>query len=584
MRSYVADFETTTTEKNCFVWAYGLCEIGYRDNIHYGTNIDDFMSWCERQRENVKIYFHNLKFDGQFILSWLFKNGFTHASEPRERATRTFTTLISDKGMYYSIEVIFKLQGKNINKVTFQDSLKLIPLSVDKIAKAFKLPFTKGKIDYDKHNNLPPGTALTLEEIDYITTDVEIVATALEYFFEQGLTKMTIGANALADYRRSITDDNFDRWFPTPKYHQDVKQSYKGGFTWLNPIYRSKLIGKGIVLDVNSLYPSVMKSCLLPYGTPIFFEGQYKPDKVYPLYTQMLRCQFELKPGKIPTIQVKKSLWHSGGEYLTSSNYEQIPLCLNSVDLELFFENYDVYNVEYISGWKFKAAYGLFDSYIDKWNNIKIQAKKDGNAGLYTIAKYMLNSLYGKFGTDIKQKSKIPKFKNGVVEYETTPAKYRDGIYIAMASFITSYARRVTISAFQMLQDDYNNKKSKAIPIYADTDSLHIWLNGETIESFFKKCTLEIDNEKLGAWKFESKFTKGKFLRQKCYIEMSSEDVTNPNPDYKLKVTVAGMPEPCYEQVTFDNFKIGAVYTGKKQPELVNGGVILVNVDFTINK
>ena len=65
---------------------------------------------------------------------------------------------------------------------------------------------------------------------------------------------------------------------------------------------------------------------------------------------------------------------------------------------------------------------------------------------------------------------------------------------------------------------------------------------------------------------------------------MSSKDVYNPDPEYKLKVTVAGMPEPCYDQVNFNNFKIGSTYTGKKQPELVNGGVILVPVDFTIKK
>jgi hypothetical protein len=95
---------------------------------------------------------------------------------------------------------------------------------------------------------------------------------------------------------------------------------------------------------------------------------------------------------------------------------------------------------------------------------------------------------------------------------------------------------------------------------------------------------LEISPTKLGAWKFESKFNKGKFLRQKCYIENSSEDIENPKPEYKLKVTVAGMPEECYEQVNFSNFKIGATYQGKKQPEIVKGGVILKNIDFTINR
>lgn len=578
MRSYVADFETTTTEKNCFVWAYGLCEVGYPDNILYGTNINDFMNWCERQ-ENIKIYFHNLKFDGQFILSWLFKNGFTHAPTPRDRATRTFTTLISDKGLYYAIEVIFKLKGKNINKVTFQDSMKLIPMSVDKMARAFDLPFKKGKIDYDKHNNLPEGTDLTFEEIDYITNDIQIVAHAINYFHSQGLTKMTIGSCAMDDYIRTVSNDSFNKWFPSPKYHEDVKQSYKGGYTYLNPAFAGKTVGKGVVLDVNSLYPSRMKCELLPFGTPIFFYGKYEKDDIYPLYTQMIRCQFELKKGKLPMIQIKKSFFFSGTEYLTSSNYEQIPLCLNSVDLELFFENYDVYNLEYISGWKFKGATGLFDGYIDKWHNAKILAKQENNAGIYQIAKLMLNSLYGKFGTDIKKKTKIPKYKNGIVEFYDSEPEYKDGVYIAMASFITSYARRVTIKAAQKIIDDYNSGKSNIQFVYCDTDSLHC-----LSEDFSLPEGLDIDNERLGAWKFETRFTRGRYLRQKCYISECTYDVNNPNAEYKLKVTVAGMPEICHEQVNFKNFKIGATYTGKKQPELVKGGVILVDIDFTIKK
>ena len=44
------------------------------------------------------------------------------------------------------------------------------------------------------------------------------------------------------------------------------------------------------------------------------------------------------------------------------------------------------------------------------------------------------------------------------------------------------------------------------------------------------------------------------------------------------------MPKGCYEEVSFNNFKLGATYTGKKQPKIVKGGVILREVDFTIKK
>ena len=93
-------------------------------------------------------------------------------------------------------------------------------------------------------------------------------------------------------------------------------------------------------------------------------------------------------------------------------------------------------------------------------------------------------------------------------------------------------------------------------------------------------------------------FRKGKYLRQKCYIEdeiVNQEDyekglksessyLYSKDKDgfYKMKITVAGMPKGCYEHVTFKNFRIGATYSGKKQPKIVKGGVVLNSVDFTI--
>ena len=585
MGSFVADFETTTNIDDCRVWAFAICEVGNKEDVIIGTTIDEFMEWNIKRKENDTVFFHNLKFDSQFIMNWLFKNGYEHTTEPEQKKSKTFNTLISDKGLFYQVEVIFEKKGKKVNKVIFQDSLKLIPLSVDSIAKSFKLPISKLKIDYDSHNNLPIGSPLTPEEEEYIKHDVQIVAHAIEYFYSQGLNKMTIGSCALSEYKKIIKKRNFDRYFPTPKYHDDVKQSYRGGFTYLNPDYTEKDVGKGIVLDVNSLYPSVMYDNYLPFGTPIYFNGKYEHDPIYPIYTQMIRCQFELKEGKIPTIQIKYGYSFRANEYLTTSGETEVVLCLNSVDLELFLEQYDVYNLEYISGWKFKATKGLFTDYIDKWSNNKIQAKKDGNHGLYLISKLFLNSLYGKFGTDTRVRSKIPYLgEDNEIHYKDGKAEIKNGVYIAMASFITSYARKKTITSAQRIMDNHKNGLSKAQFVYADTDSLHIVLNGEDETKFLNDSNLDISDTKLGAWKFETKFNRAKFLRQKCYIENSTEDVLNPNPEYNLKITVAGMPIDCHKYVNFDNFNIGASYKGKKQPKIVPGGVVLSEIDFTIKR
>lgn len=596
-KTYVADFETTTTENQSHVWAFALCDIKTPEEVIIGTTIEEFISWCRKQKDNPVIKFHNLKFDGQFILYYLLTNGFKPVTNPKERATNTFTTLISDKGLYYSIEVIFHLKGKNVRKVTFEDSLKLIPLSVDGIAKAFKLPIQKLKIDYKAHDYLPEGSPLTEDEKEYIKHDVQIVAHAINYFYEQGLNKMTIGSCALDEYKKLISKRAFERYYPIPKYDEDVRQSYKGGFTYLNPKYANKVVENVVVLDVNSLYPSVMYQEYLPFGTPIFYKGKYEEDTLYPLYVQMISCSFKLKKNKIPTIQLKNSMFFKGTEYLTSSNDEEIVMVLTSVDLDLFLGHYHVENLEYISGWKFKATKGLFTDYIDKWSNAKIKAKEEGNHGLYLISKLFLNSLYGKFGSATQVRSKIPYYDEeaDLIKFYDGEPESKDGVYIAMASFITAYARNKTIRSAQTIQDNYHSGKSDIEFIYADTDSLHCYSpNFELPEG------LDIDSTKLGAWDFEARAGKCKFLRAKCYIEnhfIKEEDYQNgiegeqsylyskdDKGFYKLKITVAGMPSNCYKEVTFNNFKIGACYGGKLQPKKVKGGTILKEVEFTIKK
>lgn len=554
MALFTADFETTTDPTDCRVWACGICEIGNPDNFIYMNDIDGFIEWARKQRK-VTTYFHNLKFDGEFILCWLFENGFKFVADRRDLEKNTFTTLISDKGQFYSLEICFERKGKEKDCLTIYDSLKILPFSVAAIAKGFNLPISKLEIDYNETRE--KGHILTKEEIDYLRNDVEIMARALHILFEQGLTKMTQGSNALYDYKRTVGTKNFSKWFPIPEYDSDIRQSYKGGFTYLNPKYKEIDLQKGIVLDVNSLYPSVMYYQPLPYGEGIFFKGKYKPDKIYNLHVQMFTCQFELKPGYIPTIQLKNNLAFVPTQYLKSSDGEDVTLCLTNVDMELFFEHYEVYNIEWHSGWKFKSTVGLFKEYIDKWNKVKMESTINGNKAMRTLAKLMLNALYGKFALNPNVQSKIPWYDNGVVKYKLGEKETRDPIYIPVGTFITAWARYKTIDSAQKVYDRF---------VYADTDSLH--LIGTEIPDM-----LEVDPVKLGAWKHESTFTRARFIRQKSYIE---------EIDGELNITCAGMPERCYQYVTWDNFHTGSSYDGKLGMTHVNGGIVLKDIPFSI--
>lgn len=547
---FTADFETTTNPDDCRVWATGICSIDDKLDFCYGNNIEYFL-WHASKHKNATYYFHNLKFDGEFIINHLFRNDFSYLTNRRYLTPHSFTTLISDKGQFYSMEIMLD-EG---NRIKILDSLKILPFSVDEIAKGFNLPINKLEIDYSKEREI--GHKLDEQEVDYLRVDVEIMARSLKILFDQDLTQMTQGSNALHDYKKIIGKKNFTRWFPIPTYDFDIRQSYKGGFTYCDPRFQGLDIEEGIVLDVNSLYPSVMYYEKLPYGEGIFFEGKYEKDELYNLHVQMLTCQFELKENHIPTIQLKNNLSFIPTQYLSSSGDEEVTMCLTSVDLKLFFEHYNVYNITYHSGWKFKSTTGLFKDYIDKWNKIKVESTINGNKAMRTLAKLMLNALYGKFALNPHVQSKHPYFEDDMVKYRLGEKETRDPIYIPVGTFITAWARYKTISSAQKVYDRF---------LYADTDSLH--LIGTEIPA-----ELEIDPVKLGAWKHESTFTRARFIRQKTYME---------EIDGNINITCAGMPSKCYQHVTWDNFMKGSSFPGKLQFTHVKGGIVLKDIDFTI--
>lgn len=554
----MADFETTTDPEDCRVWAGCAVDVEALEVVHIGNSLDGFMEYLKTR--NSICYFHNLKFDGEFILHWLFTHGFRYSDS---RKDKTFQCLITDDGLFYSIEVVFhRNKSKKYQKVVFYDSLKKLPFKVAVIAKAFELKMSKGEIDYKA--NRPVGYELTPEEKDYIIRDCKIVAEALKIQFSQGLKKMTNASDALNGYKDIIGKERFEKWFPVLplELDKDIRRAYKGGYVYLNPLYKGVRGIEGITLDVNSLYPSVMYYCLLPYGYPMYFEGRPDPDEKYPLYIVHLKCCFELKPGHLPTLQLKNNRRYVETEYLTTSRvdfggYEEnepVEMWLTSVDYQLLLDHYDLDEVTYINGFKFKATVGMFKDYIDYWMHIK----ETTTGALRQLAKLMLNSLYGKFATNPKARKKIPYLaEDNVVRYKYGDYEERDPVYTAMGAFITAYAREKTIRSAQAVYDRF---------IYADTDSLHL-VGQEPPEG------LEIHPTHLGAWKNEGVFTDSKYIRAKTYME---------TVDGVTKVTCAGMPDNVKAKVTYDNFCSGSTFTGKLMPRRYPGGIVLEETTFTI--
>ena len=539
--NYVADFETTTLVNDCRVWAYGMTPIDNVEAIEYGASITDFIERIST--EDSVIYFHNLKFDGVFIMCALFADRFQWVVKNPKPGE--FTSLISRLGQYYQITV----KWRNGHKTEFRDSLKLLPMSVDKIAEAFQLPEPKGDLDYDTPR--PVGHMLTDTEKDYIRRDVQIVARALAVQAETSHGKLTIGSESLTEYKTLISNKSFMKRYPILPVDIDgeIRAAYRGGWTYAEASRRGIRQGPGMVFDVNSLYPSVMYDRPLPYGIP----EKTGEMPTTGLWVGSVTFMGTLREGFLPCIQIKKSMIFNDSEYVTDIP-EPVTLAVTSVDWKLWNEHYDMQVLSWNWFYKFKSAKGLFVTYIDKW--MKIKAENDG--GLRAIAKLHLNSLYGKFATNPDITGKHPEYEDGAVKLVLSPEEMRDPVYTPVGVFITAYARDVTIRAAQA---------NRATFAYADTDSLHLLT--ETVPE-----TLTVHPTALGAWKHESSFTEGLYLRAKAYGEHLI--------DGSFSIHIAGLPTRIADDLTLDDLTMGRIFTGKLVPHNVPGGVVLREVDFTL--
>lgn len=571
---YTADFETTTDPRDCRVWAWAVCTIDDANTVTMGNSIEGFLAFCA-SNSGSDFWFHNLAFDGEFILNHLLRNGWEHVET--FSGGKQVKTLISNMGKFYQIELCFERQGKKKSTtVKLKDSLKKLTMSVDAVARAFKLPISKLEMDYEAYRE--PGHILTDDERAYIENDVKIMAMALHQDFQKGLTRLTTGADALANYKDILGKYNWNKLFPAMPVPMDtaIRKAYRGGWTYANPQFAAdekhpdRCVGPGSVYDKNSMYPSVMYSKPLPVGMPVYFRGEYQSDPHHPLYIQYLTCALKLKADHLPTLQVKGNPFYKETEYIAETD-GYVDLALTNLDLDLLREHYEINVLAYNGGYKFRAMRGMFCEYIDFWMHIK----ETTEGGERLRAKLMLNSLYGKFATNPDVTPKIPYIKDDEsTGYMLGDEDTRSPVYTPMGVFITAYARHDIISNCQAIYPRF---------LYADTDSIHC----------LGTAPLELDNvhpTHLGAWKHESDFEKAKYVRSKTYMErvthvgkMVDGAYTMVEVDPYDDVKCCGCPENLRKSITFENFKRGLTLFGKLRPKHVPGGIVLEKTEFTIS-
>ena len=617
----VADFETTVYEghQETSVWAVGSAFIDGRD-VFIDNSIEAFFKRLFSLRKSLTCYFHNLAFDGAFILSYLINDlGFEQAfdisgkheyiTSKADMKNNTVNYTISSVGQWYEIKV-----KKYDRIITFRDSLKLAPFTLEEMAEAFNTSCKKLDIDYAKWR--VPGATLTKDEENYITNDVIILKESLEYMFSEKHSKITIGSCCLSEYKNIIGRFKFAELFPnldefylnkdefgSGTANDYVAKSYRGGYRYVKEEYQGKVIKeKGITLDGVSLYSSEMHSHsknLYPIGLPTFWKGDIPPFVLNKYFFVRIKTRFKLKEGYLPFLQIKGNALYVVNDYVRSSDYFDkktgkyyseiikngkkekiyVTLTLTMTDYFMFLEHYDVQELEILDGCFFECTSKLFDKYIDKYINIK----ENSEGGKYALSKLFLNNLYGKFATKTENNFKIAYFdENGIMKTRCTSNNKKKSIYMPVGSAITAYGRKTTVSICQANYDHF---------IYCDTDSCHM---------LYKKHIKAVDiGNRLGQWKIESTWDSAIFAKQKTYIEHLTNGTYN--------IVCAGMSDSAKEILncsltgefdsnkysgealefvkkrrTLEDFKQGLTIPGILKKRYIRGGLVLSDVNFTL--
>lgn len=462
----------------------------------------------------------------------------------------SYTSLHNDMGARYSYKlwVPYKDYSRHIHThaVDLRDLMKFIAGGLKKLLEDLDVTDNEGNkirklsMDYQAVN----VDDLNDAEIDYNKVDVKGLYFAVKKFndaiesqsngeshiFGKYTNIMTAGGFAKRELLRSLYPDvkrkfrleRYQKAHPiTPeedKYYRSC-HLYRGGISYVNPLYKGLLITKndkvnGEVLgpmyryDVNSEYPYSMSDIKDLVGQPI--RMSYKEW----LNMRNGRRDYEC-------IMILKSLYghvkHNmlgiyydpfRREYVDDIDEEGEHLIFER-ELDEILEWYDdlEYSCDEVILYK-KGDY-VYRRFVGENYALKAQAKAEGNKTLQTAVKLKLNSSYGKLAERIERVSghyeENPE--TGAIHFVTESTELEDAsiMNVAVGALVTAYARCYILSKIrEICGDDVKHKF-----VYIDTDSVHAFAK-------YNNC----DDYNLGGLKCEMICDAIKYIAPKAYIDI----------------------------------------------------------------
>lgn len=407
----------------------------------------------------------------------------------------------------------------------FLDSHKLIPISLEKAAKAFGVQ-AKVQVDLDLHEDSP-------EWLERVRGDCYSTYEILKRYHElvvirlRGEVGITAASTAMRTFRRG--------WQKAPIYrhvthHELFRSAYYGGRV---ERFASKVEGVR-VYDINSSYPWSM-SRPQPVGQAYEWTGtptrlmlnQAQDEKLIGFVRARVRVPDDTY---IPCLPVRQTLCNGEqklmfpvGEFDGVWDYLEIARAIREGAEVLEWRE----SVWIDAGDPFSEMVTALYAYRDT-------SRDDYDEGLATVSKILLNSLYGKFATK-QDREKLVRIAVGEPIPDgaraSDPLNELCELWYLSQDFQADYmcpqiAAHITTLSRLRLHDYFLLAHERGILAYGDTDSIH--------------TTADLDEflgSKLGMLKDEGKGERfsAEYLQPKVYLLDSGDE---------LKLTMKGYQPP----------------------------------------
>lgn len=374
--------------------------------------------------------------------------------------------------------------------VTFLDLANFGVLSLAKLGEEIGLP--KGVIDFD--------TCSVDKLMSYCENDTEILVRFTTQYIKflrdnnLGSFKQTIASQALTTYRyrfmlKPIHIHNDERTLALERdgYHGARTECFFIG-TKQDEMYH--------LLDVNSMYPYVMRNNTMP--TKIL---RYQTEIPIKWLEARMQTKYNIARVVLSTDLPAYALYYRDKLVFPTGTFTTV---LHQNELTYALEHGHITRVIECATYD-KAS--IFDQYIDFFYQIKQEANDSNNTAWRLIAKLFMNALYGKFGQQLIDRDEIshcgedlvfrlPVFNRKTGEFFTEFAWFgtiyretRGGetsfSFPGIAGAITSSARMELWSLLRLA--------GRENVLYCDTDSLMVNQEG------YSRLSARLDASQLGS-------------------------------------------------------------------------------------